>query len=51
MHASLMHEELPSDLDAAVLLINQAMERLVLACPSQYLWGYARYKLPRTETP
>jgi lauroyl/myristoyl acyltransferase len=25
------------------------MERLVLERPGQYLWGYARYKQPRTE--
>lgn len=49
MHASLLEESLNSDLDTAVLQINQAMERLVLACPHQYLWGYARYKHPRTE--
>ena len=29
--------------------INQAMEALVLTCPQQYLWGYARYKAPRKE--
>jgi KDO2-lipid IV(A) lauroyltransferase len=31
----------------AVVQVNQAMERLVRACPGQYLWGYARYKGPR----
>jgi KDO2-lipid IV(A) lauroyltransferase len=25
------------------------MEALVLACPQQYLWGYARYKAPRKD--
>ena len=28
-------------------LINQAMERLILERPGQYLWGYNRYKQPR----
>jgi Kdo2-lipid IVA lauroyltransferase/acyltransferase len=28
-------------------LVNRAMERLILACPQQYLWGYDRYKAPR----
>jgi KDO2-lipid IV(A) lauroyltransferase len=28
--------------------INQAMESLVRACPSQYLWSYDRYKSPAT---
>jgi Kdo2-lipid IVA lauroyltransferase/acyltransferase len=23
------------------------MERLILQCPQQYLWGYHRYKRPR----
>jgi Kdo2-lipid IVA lauroyltransferase/acyltransferase len=33
--------------DAA--LVNTAMESLIRECPQQYLWGYARYKQPRTE--
>jgi KDO2-lipid IV(A) lauroyltransferase len=49
MHVSLLSEPLASDLDHAVVQINQAMERLVLTCPHQYLWGYARYKQPRQE--
>jgi KDO2-lipid IV(A) lauroyltransferase len=27
--------------------INRAVERLILQCPEQYLWGYKRYKRPR----
>lgn len=27
--------------------VNRAMERLILQCPQQYLWGYHRYKQPR----
>lgn len=38
---------LAPELDAAVLQINQAMERVIRQCPQQYLWGYARYKHPR----
>lgn len=38
---------LPTDPVAACTAINAAMERLVLRCPRQYLWGYARYKSPR----
>lgn len=26
--------------------INRACERLILRCPTQYLWGYNRYKIP-----
>jgi KDO2-lipid IV(A) lauroyltransferase len=42
-------EALAADVDAVVLQINQAMERLILTRPEQYLWGYARYKQPRQE--
>lgn len=40
-------EPLATDMDAAVLQINQEMERLIRESPEQYLWGYARYKQPR----
>jgi len=49
IHASVLQDELASDVDAVVLQINQAMERLILTRPEQYLWGYARYKQPRQE--
>lgn len=39
------------DLPAAVNLINQAIEMLILALPGQYLWAYGRYKTPRSEAP
>jgi len=48
LHASTLGHELATDLDIAVVQINQAMERLVLQRPGQYLWGYARYKAPRS---
>ncbi|WP_395667375.1 lysophospholipid acyltransferase family protein [Rhodoferax sp.] len=38
---------LDADLECAVRQINQAMEALILAHPSQYLWGYDRYKQPK----
>jgi len=49
LHASGLERPLSASLDEAVLQINQAMEALVQSCPSQYLWGYARYKSPRKE--
>jgi len=49
LHASGLAQPLSDDLAVAVLQINQAMEVLVRQCPSQYLWGYARYKSPRKE--
>lgn len=47
LHFRELHEALSSDLDTAVAQVNQAMERLIRECPSQYLWGYARYKHPK----
>ena len=49
IHASALQDEVASDVDAVVLQINQAMERLILTRPEQYLWGYARYKQPRAD--
>lgn len=49
IHVRELSEPLSSDLDRAVAQINQAMEQLIRECPQQYLWGYARYKLPRQE--
>jgi len=36
-----------TSLEQAALLVNQAIERMVLSRPDQYLWGYARDKQPR----
>ena len=47
LHTQALGHALSDDLDTAVVQINQAMESLILQCPSQYVWGYARYKTPR----
>jgi Kdo2-lipid IVA lauroyltransferase/acyltransferase len=45
-------DELPvGDAAESARRINQAMERLILQCPQQYLWGYHRYKTPRQQAP
>lgn len=47
-----LDEVLPNDLGAraqCAAIINRAMERLILRCPQQYLWGYNRYKQPATS--
>jgi Kdo2-lipid IVA lauroyltransferase/acyltransferase len=36
---------------AAALAINRSMEAVILRKPSQYLWGYHRYKQPRRVEP
>ena len=50
LHFRELDRPLAADLEGAVHQINLAMERLIRECPSQYLWGYARYKQPRVET-
>lgn len=47
LHTQPLGHDLSDDLDTAVVQINQAMESMILQCPSQYIWGYARYKPPR----
>lgn len=47
VHVQPMSITLPADLRGAVTAVNHAMETLVLQCPQQYLWSYARYKQPR----
>ena len=45
-------EALPADAQAqgeSAEVINRAMERLIVQCPEQYLWGYHRYKQPRAD--
>ena len=37
----------PTQAESAAI-INRAMERLIRQCPQQYLWGYNRYKTPRS---
>jgi KDO2-lipid IV(A) lauroyltransferase len=49
LHFRELGHALSPDLDLAVIQINQAMTRLILECPQQYLWGYARYKQPTGE--
>lgn len=49
LHFRDLQAPLPTVLDAAVVRINQEMERLIRECPQQYLWGYGRYKQPRLD--
>jgi KDO2-lipid IV(A) lauroyltransferase len=49
---SALGEALPADDPAqaeSAAVINRAMERLIRQCPGQYLWGYNRYKSPRSS--
>jgi len=48
-------DTLPADAEAVALAdataINRSMEALIRQAPSQYLWGYHRYKQPRQQAP
>lgn len=37
---------LPTDITELATAINRAMEDLIRRFPTQYLWGYNRYKIP-----
>jgi len=39
----------PTQAESAAV-INRAMAQLIRQCPQQYLWGYHRYKTPRSVT-
>lgn len=52
LHLGQQHEVgVKPELLQTVTQINQAIEKIVLSQPGQYLWGYARYKTPRQESP
>lgn len=51
VHVSEPVEPIAGDLEQRCAAINREIERLILRCPGQYLWGYNRYKLPRGVAP
>lgn len=46
IHIESMHEPFSADRKIAALQTNRMVEKLVGMAPSQYLWGYNRYKHP-----
>ncbi|MGI9024088.1 MAG: lysophospholipid acyltransferase family protein [Burkholderiaceae bacterium] len=48
VHFSRLDEPLADDPVVAAAQINAALETLIRANPEQYLWGYNRYKKPRS---
>ena len=48
VHFSIVDQQLADDASGAATQINAALEKLILANPEQYLWGYNRYKKPRS---
>ena len=56
VHGSRLIRPLPTGTDAAAqveaaTIVNETMEREIAQDPGQYLWGYNRYKPPRTAEP
>lgn len=49
IHLRAWDEALALEPQQAAAQVNRRMEALIRECPSQYLWGYARYKQPRGE--
>ena len=44
-----MREPLSDDIEIAAAQLNQAMEDMIKRMPTQYLWGYNRYRTPRIK--
>ena len=51
LHFEEMEEPLPENRAAAASRVNTRIEKMVRACPAQYLWGYNRYKRPAGAPP
>lgn len=51
LHLRPVAQPLPDDDVGAARAINAEMERAIRALPTQYLWGYNRYKEPRGPRP
>jgi Kdo2-lipid IVA lauroyltransferase/acyltransferase len=46
VHILPMDEPFSTDKNIAARQTNAMVEKLILMCPEQYLWGYNRYKQP-----
>lgn len=51
LHIQPLKQALSDNLEVAVQHMNVEMEALIRTCPTQFLWGYGRYKEPRKEAP
>ena len=51
LHLVPLEEPLPEDRRQAARRVNAMVEKLVRTCPTQYLWGYNRYKRPAGAPP
>lgn len=51
LHCFEPEEAITGTLEERAAAINRALEALILRCPTQYLWGYNRYKTPAGANP
>ena len=51
LHCEALDAPLPPDRRESARRVNEGVERLIRMCPSQYLWGYNRYKRPAGAPP
>jgi Kdo2-lipid IVA lauroyltransferase/acyltransferase len=51
LHLAALEDTLPADRREAARKVNEMVEKLVRECPTQYLWGYNRYKRPAGAPP
>jgi KDO2-lipid IV(A) lauroyltransferase len=51
LHLEPLEVPLPKDRSQAARVVNARVEKLVRACPAQYLWGYNRHKRPAGAPP
>ncbi len=49
LHYKRLEASLPSEPEAAATIINNEMEAMIRKMPEQYLWGYNRYRKPKTK--
>lgn len=51
IHLRRLQEPLTGDTAHDAAVMNRGLESLIRACPTQYLWGYNRYKVPAGAEP
>jgi KDO2-lipid IV(A) lauroyltransferase len=51
LHCDALDTPLPADRRESAQRVNQRVEKLVRMAPSQYLWGYNRFKRPAGAPP
>ena len=51
LHIEPLAAPLPGDRAASARQVNAMVEKLVRSCPTQFLWGYNRYKRPAGAPP